>query len=137
MVAPVLSVAGVTRWVGPQAEQAMLVKLIGNHMILTMGELLGETFEFLGAGGISGAETRAALLDRLMPTVLAGYAQRMADHPEMPRPAGSRIGRKDNALVLDAARRMNIDLPLAQLIASHPLPDVRRQSEQGSTSANN
>ena len=119
MVAPVLSVAGVPHWVGPQAEQAMLVKLIGNHMILTMGELLGETFKFLRAGGISGAETKAALLDRLMPIVLASYAQRMADQPEMPRPAGSHIGRKDNALMLDAARRMNIDMTLAQLIASN------------------
>ena len=117
IVAPVLSVVGTPRWVGPQAEQAMLVKLIGNHMILTMGELLSETFAFLTAGGISGAETKAALLDRLMPTVLAGYAQRMADQPEMLRPAGSLIGRKDNALVLDAAKHMNIDLPLARLIA--------------------
>ena len=118
IMAPVLSVAGTPRWVGPQAEQAMLVKLIGNHMILTMGELLGETFAFLSAGGISGAETKAALLDGLMPTVLAGYAQRMADRPDVPRPAGSPIGRKDNALVLDAAKHMGIDLPLARLIAS-------------------
>ena len=120
IASPILSVAGTPRWVGPQAEQAMLVKLIGNHMILTMGELLGETFKFLGAGGISGTEIKAALLDSLMPTVLAGYAQRMAVQPEMPRPASSRIGRKDNALVLDAARHMNINLPLAQLIASTP-----------------
>ena len=96
----------------------MLVKLIGNHMILTMAELLSETFAFLNAGGISGAETKAALLDRLMPTVLAGYAERMADQPERPRPAGSLIGRKDNALVLDAAKHISVDLPLARLIAS-------------------
>ncbi|UAJ10652.1 NAD(P)-dependent oxidoreductase [Glacieibacterium megasporae] len=117
IVAPILAFAGTPRWVGPQAEQAMLVKLIGNHMILTMGELLGETFAFLRAGGISGAESKAALLDDLIPTVLAGYAQRMADQPETSRPAASRIGRKDNALVLDVAERMNIDLPLARLIA--------------------
>ena len=118
IVAPVLSVAGTPRWVGPKAEQAMLVKLVGNHMILTMGELLGETFAFLRAGGVSDAETKAALLDRLIPTVLAGYAQRMADQPELPRPAGSPIGRKDNALVLDAAKQMNVDLPLARFITS-------------------
>ena len=117
-VAPVLSVLGTTRWVGPQAEQAMLVKLIGNHMILTMGELLAETFAFLRAGGISGAETKAALLDSLMPTILAGYAQRMADQPDTPRLAGSLIGRKDNMLALAEAKRMSIDLPLADLIAS-------------------
>ena len=117
-VGPVLSVLGTTRWVGPQAEQAMLVKLIGNHMILTMGELLAETFAFLRAGGISGAETKAALLDSLMPTVLAGYAQRMADQPDTPRPAGSLIGRKDNMLALAEAKRMSIALPIGDLIAS-------------------
>ena len=117
-VAPVLSVLGTTRWVGPQAEQAMLVKLIGNHMILTMGELLAETFAFLKAGGISGAETKAALLDSLMPTILAGYAQRMVDQLETPRPAGSLIGRKDNMLVLAEAKRLFIDLPLAKLLSS-------------------
>ena len=116
-VAPVLSVLGTTRWVGPQAEQAMLVKLIGNHMILTMGELLAETFAFLRAGGISGAETKAALLDSLMPTILAGYAQRMADQPETPRPAGSIIGRKDNMLALAEAKRLIVDLPLADWIS--------------------
>ena len=51
-VAPLLARAGTTRWVGPEPEQAMLVKLIGNHVILTMGELLGETFGFLRAGGL-------------------------------------------------------------------------------------
>ena len=117
IVAPILSVLGTSRWVGPQAEQAMLVKLIGNHMILTMGELLAETFTFTRAGGVSGAETKAALLDSLMPTVLAGYAQRMAEQPETPRPAGSLIGRKDNVLALAEARRMMIDLPLANWVS--------------------
>ena len=31
-VQPILETAGRTRWVGPEPEQAMLVKLIGNHM---------------------------------------------------------------------------------------------------------
>ena len=121
IVAPVLSALGTTRWVGPQAEQAMLVKLIGNHMILTMGELLAEIFAFLRAGGISGAETKAALLNSLMPTVLAGYAQRLADCPETPRPADSCIGRKDNMLALAEAKRMTVELPLSDWIRHHAI----------------
>ena len=38
-VDPIRSVAGTTRWIGPEPEQAMAVKLGGNHMILGMGEL--------------------------------------------------------------------------------------------------
>ena len=117
-VAPLLSTAGTTRWVGPDAAQAMLVKLIGNHMILTMGELLGETFALLRAGRIDGAETKTALLDTLMPGIFAGYAQRMVDQPDGPRPAGSPIGRKDNDLVREAAKNMGVELPLAEFIAS-------------------
>ena len=89
----------------------------GNHMILTMGELLGETFAFLGAGGVSGAETKAALLDALMPSVFAGYAQRMVEAPGRPGPAASAIGRKDNALALEAARQLGVELPLARFLA--------------------
>ncbi|BFL65289.1 NAD(P)-dependent oxidoreductase [Roseomonas mucosa] len=119
VAAPILSAAGSTRWVGSDVGQAMLVKLIGNHMILTMGELLGETFTFLRAGGIDGAETKAALLDTLMPGVLAGYAQRMVDQPDAPRPAASAIGRKDNGLVLAAAEQLDVPLPLAEFLRSH------------------
>jgi 3-hydroxyisobutyrate dehydrogenase-like beta-hydroxyacid dehydrogenase len=115
-VTPILQTAGSTRWVGPDAGQAMLVKLIGNHMILTMGELLSETFTFLSAGGIEGAEAKAALLDSLMPDVFAGYAQRMVDQPDHPRPADSSIGRKDNGLVLAAAEQLGVSLPLAEFI---------------------
>lgn len=117
-VAPILATAGTPRWIGPEPEQAMLVKLIGNHMILTMAELLHETFAFLRAGGVGGAQTKAALLDRLMPGIFAGYAQRMVDQPDGPRPGGSAIGRKDNALVLDAAQGLAIELPLARFLRS-------------------
>ena len=80
-VEPMLTTAGQPRWIGPEPEQVMLVKLIGDHMILTLSELLGETFAFLSAGGLSGAETKAALLDTLMPSIFAGYARRMVDAP--------------------------------------------------------
>ncbi len=119
-VAPILAPAGATRWIGPEPEQAMLVKLIGNHVILIMGELLGETFGFLRAGGVRGAETKAALFDELMPRILAGYVDRMVEPASGPRPASSAIGRKDNALALDAARSLGVELPLARFLRDRP-----------------
>ena len=114
----ILSAAGHTRWIGQQPEQAMLVKLIGNHMILTMGELLAEVFDFLRAGGVGAEDAKAALMDELMPRVLAGYAQRLTDEPDALRPAATVIGRKDNALVIEAARTLGVDLALARSIAT-------------------
>ena len=51
-----------------------------------------------------------------MPRILAGYVDRMVEPANGPRPAASAIGRKDNALALDAARALGVDLPLAQLL---------------------
>ena len=116
-VDPILSTAGTTRWIGPAPEQAMAVKLAGNHMIVGMGELLSEVFRFLRAGGVEPAVARAALTDEMLPRVLASYAERLSADPDGPRPGGSAIGRKDNALLVDAARGLDVDLPLARCIA--------------------
>ena len=115
-VDPILSVAGTTRWIGPKPEQAMAVKLGGNHMILGMGELLGEVFRFLRASGIEPSDAKTALMDELLPRVMAGYVERLSADPDSPRPAASAIGRKDNAVLLEAARRLGVDLKLARCI---------------------
>src|SRR4051812_4907424 len=114
----ILRTAGQTRWIGPEPEQAMLIKLIGNHMILTFGELLAEVFGFLRAGGVGAQDAKSALMDELMPRVFAGYVQRLTDEPDAKRPAGSAIGRKDNALLIDAARDLGVELALARCLAS-------------------
>ncbi len=113
----ILSAAGETRWIGPAPEQAMLVKLIGNHMILTIGELLAEVFAFLRAGGVGAHDAKSALMDELMPRVFAGYVRRLTDEPNAPRPAGSTIGRKDNALAIEAAHALGLELALARCVA--------------------
>lgn len=40
----------------------------------------------------------------------------MVEHPNAPRPAASAIGRKDNDLVLAAAKQLNVLLPLADFL---------------------
>ena len=114
---PILSTAGKARWIGSKPEQAMAVKLGGNHMILGMGELLGEVFRFLRASGVSPADARTALTDDLLPQVLAGYAASLSANPDGPRPAASAIGRKDNALLVGAARDLGVDVALAHCLA--------------------
>ena len=113
----ILSTSGKTRWIGPEPEQAMLIKLIGNHMILTLGELLAEAFTFLRAGRVDAKDTKAALMDDLIPRVFASYAQRLLDEPDGLRPAGTKIGMKDNALLIEAASALGIELVLARYIA--------------------
>ena len=114
---PILSTAGKTRWIGPKPEQAMLVKLSGNQMILTMSELLNDTYQLLRAGDVDLKVAKEALIDELMPRVFAGYAQRQMDAPEADRPAASRIGRKDMALLMEAAGVLGIHLALAECIS--------------------
>ena len=94
----------------------MLVKLIGNHMILTFGELLAEVSTFLGAGGVGAQVAKSALMDELMPRVFYGYVQRLTDEPGASKPSDTAIGRKDNALLTDAARAMGVDLAFARCI---------------------
>jgi len=123
----ILSTAGKTRWIGPEPEQAILVKLIGNHMILTFGELLAEVSTFLGAGGIGLQVAKSALMTELMPRVFAGYVQRLTDEPGGSKPADTAIGRKDNALLIEAARALDVDLSLARCIET--FSDVGRRSQ--------
>lgn len=85
-------------------------------MILTFGELLAEVSNFLGAGGIGVPVAKSALMDELMPRVFAGYVQRLTDEPGGQRPACTTIGRKDHALLIEAARALNVDVRLARCI---------------------
>ncbi len=117
LVDPILSTAGRTRWIGPKPEQAMLVKLSGNQMILTMSELLNDTYQILRAGDVDLKVAKEALIDELMPRVFAGYAQRQMDEPEAGRPAATRIGRKDMALLIEAAGAQGTHLALAKCIS--------------------
>ena len=56
-------------------------------------------------------------MDELIPRVFAGYVQRLLDEPDALRPAGTKIGMKDNALLNEAAIALGIDLMLARCIA--------------------
>ena len=114
-VKPILRALGEPRWVGPEPEQAMLVKLIGNSMIYSAVESMREMFTFLRAGGISEATAKEILVDSLLPgPIYAGYAR---DYVARPESIGDiPIGGSVNGMCLKAAASLDIDLPLIRFM---------------------
>lgn len=118
---PFLGLLGSARWIGPRADQAMLVKTIGNSLIHTTVEMLREMFEFLQAGGIDGPLAKELLVDRLFSGPIAtSYAQRYLDDPRSA--AMIDMARKDRQICLDAALDMDVALPVIQFLGEQDLP---------------
>lgn len=117
-VEPLLAAMGSSYWFGPEPEQALMVKLMGNNMIFTIIELLHEAFGFLGAGGIKETDIREMLVERLFQSpIITGYAQFFVDNPGAKPPFDANpIPRKDNRLCLEMAESMGMDLSLVSLV---------------------
>lgn len=116
LAVPVLNLLGSPRWIGPEPEQAMLVKLIGNNMIYAAVESLREMFDFLSAGGIGMREAKEAIVDRLFPGLIyQGYADRLIDDPVRPKEVHP-IREKDSRVCLEVAQAMGVDLPLIRFL---------------------
>ena len=119
---PILALLGEPRWVGPEAEQAMLVKLIGNSMIYSAVESMREMFAFLRAGGITEAVAKEILVDSLLPgPIYAGYAR---DYVNDPRSIHAiPIGGSINGVCLATAEQMGVDLPLVRFMQQNVFHD--------------
>lgn len=108
---------GQARWIGEGPDLSNLVKSVGNQMIFTAVELLGEIFALFRKAGIAESEVKPLLLDTLFPgSVFAGYAQRIIARDWTSLPGGLRIARKDNAHCLEAAERLGTNLPLVRFL---------------------
>jgi 3-hydroxyisobutyrate dehydrogenase-like beta-hydroxyacid dehydrogenase len=120
-IEPLLEPLGRAEWVGPEPEQAMLLKLVGNSMIFTAIETLREMFAFLRAGRIEERRAKELLIDTLFPgQIFSGYAQRLIDDPD-----GSHMtamARKDRRNCLAAAAGIGIELPLVSFLHDRDLP---------------
>lgn len=118
---PLLELVGVSRFVGPEPEQAMLVKSMGNSMIYTSIEMLREMFGFLRAGGIDEATAQQLLIDTLFDgQIFQQYAQRYLDDPDSLHM--SAIARKDRHNCLSAADGLRAAVPLIRYLDDHDLP---------------
>lgn len=120
-VEPILRAVGSSRLVGPEPEQAMLFKTMGNCMIFTAVETLREMFAFLRANDIDERAAKEVLVDTLFAgQIFQGYAQMYLERPEALRI--SDVGRKDRKNCLDVAGEKGIDLPLIHLLEQCDLP---------------
>ena len=118
---PIFATMGRSQWVGPEPEQAMLLKTIGNSMIYTSVELLREMFAFLRAGGIDERKAKELLVDTLFSgQIFSGYADRYIADPNSTKMTD--IAFKDRRNCLDAAEQMGVHLPLVQFLRDQKLP---------------
>jgi 3-hydroxyisobutyrate dehydrogenase-like beta-hydroxyacid dehydrogenase len=126
-VAPVLRAIGQGVFTVGDAPQATLAKLLGNFLIASSIEMLGEALATAEKAGIEPAR----LLDLLTGTlfgapVIKRYGQIVADTAF--EPAGFRLalGLKDVGLVLDAGEELRSPLPLASLLHARLLTALAR-----------
>jgi len=113
--AAVFACLGTSTFIGPEPEQAMLLKIMGNNMIYAASEVLREMFALLGAGGIAPEIAKAALVDKLFPGfIYDGYARRIMQQPV--RQKLNPIAGKDNLLCLKAGEALGVDLPLVRFL---------------------
>jgi len=102
---------------GEKPADANLVKLSGNFLISTVIEALGEALALVGKAGVD----QHQYLDFLTSTLFNApiykiYGRLIADKKFAPAGFAAPLGFKDNRLVLAAAEKLQVPLPMASLI---------------------
>jgi 3-hydroxyisobutyrate dehydrogenase-like beta-hydroxyacid dehydrogenase len=113
------------------APQASLAKLLGNFMIASTIEMLGETLTAAEKAGIEPRRMLELLTGTLFGApVVKRYGQLVADTAF--EPAGFRLvlGLKDVGLVLEAGEELRAPLPLAGLLRDRLLTALARDRAQ-------
>ncbi len=115
--APVFAALGQGTWPMPTAEQAALLKLVGNFMIGATIETLGEALVLAEKGGLDPEKALAMLTGTLFSApIYKNYGPRIARTEFTPPGFALALGLKDIRLVLEAARDAGAPMPLAELI---------------------
>jgi 3-hydroxyisobutyrate dehydrogenase-like beta-hydroxyacid dehydrogenase len=104
--------------VGDSPHLANLVKLSGNFLIASVIEALGEAMALVGKGGVD----RSVYLDVLTNTLFSApiyktYGGLIAEEKFEPAGFAAVLGLKDTSLVLQAAKALNVPMPLASMIS--------------------
>ena len=106
--------------VGDKPSIANLVKLIGNFMLASMLETLGEAFALGRKAGLDSGLLLEILTGTLFPVpVVKNYGGMIARQEFEPAGFKLPLGLKDVRLVMAAAESLNVPLPLASLIRDH------------------
>lgn len=103
--------------VSDRPEMANLVKLSGNFLIASVIESLGEAMALAGKGGIDRHQYLEILTSTLFNAPLyKTYGGLIADGKFEPAGFAAPLGQKDIRLVLSAAEKLRVPMPLANLL---------------------
>lgn len=115
---------------GDNAPDANLVKLSGNFLISSVIEALGEAMALVGKAGLDQHQYVDFLTSTLFNApVYKTYGGLIADKKFTPAGFAAPLGFKDNRLVLAAAEKLRVPLPLASLIYNRFLTLLARGGE--------
>ena len=125
---PLLEVLGPKLFVvGAEPAQAALVKLTGNFLITVVIEALSEANALAAKGGIDPARLLEVLVGTLFDApVYRTYGRLLVEERFSPPGFPLPLGAKDNRLVLGAAERLRVPLPLASLVRDRMLSALAR-----------
>ena len=115
---------------GDNPPHANLVKLSGNFLISSVIEALGEALALVGKAGLDQHQYVDFLTSTLFNApVYKTYGGLIADKKFEPAGFAAPLGFKDNRLVLAAAEKLRVPLPLASLIYNRFLTLLARGGE--------
>ncbi|MBZ5652248.1 MAG: NAD(P)-dependent oxidoreductase [Acidobacteriia bacterium] len=115
---------------GENPPDANLVKLSGNFLISSVIEALGEAMALVGKAGLDQHQYVDFLTSTLFNApVYKTYGGLIADKKFVPAGFAAPLGFKDNRLVLAAAEKLRVPLPLASLIYNRFLTLLARGGE--------
>lgn len=116
--------------VGDKPEQANVVKLCGNFLIMASVESMAEAMTLAAKSGVE----RAALLEVLTETLFGGLVHRNYGKMLVEgnyRPAGftAPLGLKDMRLVAGAAEAARVPMPVLGIVKDHLLSTIAREGD--------
>jgi 3-hydroxyisobutyrate dehydrogenase-like beta-hydroxyacid dehydrogenase len=112
---------------GATPAHANLVKLCGNFMILSAIEALGEAMTLADRGGVAKATLLEVLTGTLFNTPLYhNYGGMIVADRYRPAGFAAPLGLKDMRLVGEAADRVQVPMPLAELLRTHLRETIER-----------
>ena len=115
---------------GDNAPDANLIKLSGNFLISSVIEALGEALALVGKAGLDQHQYVDFLTSTLFNApIYKTYGGLIADKKFVPAGFAAPLGFKDNRLVLAAAEKLRVPLPLASLIYNRFLTLLARGGE--------
>ena len=117
-VRPALEAVGARLFeIGAQPQQAAVLKLIGNFLISSVIEGLGEGAALAEKAGIAPAKLIEVLTSTLFNApVYHTYGGIIAESKYHPAAFSLPLGAKDNRLVLQAAEALNVPMPFASVV---------------------